>query len=124
MNKKLLELLNAINEKKLAIQNLVEAGKLEEAKTEKIKSETMETRAAKPEAIKSEVGTVKLETAAADLEGIRPGAAAGIEGLEPKDVAADSEIVRSKKEAIRTADIQYRRTSRQGSTKDGRRRRP
>ena len=35
MNKKLLELLNAINEKKLAIQNLVEAGKLEEAKTEK-----------------------------------------------------------------------------------------
>lgn len=35
MNKKLLELLNAINEKKLEVQNKVEAGKLEEAKTEK-----------------------------------------------------------------------------------------
>ena len=41
MNKKLLELLNAINEKKLAIQNLVEAGKLEEAKTEKAELKKM-----------------------------------------------------------------------------------
>ena len=44
MNKKLLELLNAINEKKLAIQNLVEAGKLEEAKTEKAELKKMQDK--------------------------------------------------------------------------------
>lgn len=44
MNKKLLELLNAINEKKLEIQNLVEAGNLDEAKTEKEKLKEMQDK--------------------------------------------------------------------------------
>lgn len=35
MNKKLLELLNQINEKKTMVQNLVEQGKLEEAREAK-----------------------------------------------------------------------------------------
>lgn len=44
MNKKLLELLNAINEKKLAIQNLVAAGSLEEALAEKNELKEMQNK--------------------------------------------------------------------------------
>lgn len=44
MKKNLLELLNAINEKKLEIQNLVEAGNLDEAKTEKEKLKEMQDK--------------------------------------------------------------------------------
>ena len=44
MNKKLLELLNQINEKKTMVQNLVEQGKLEEAKEAKKKLTKMQTQ--------------------------------------------------------------------------------
>ena len=44
MNKKLLELLNQINEKKTMVQNLVEQGKLEEAKEAKKKLTEMQTQ--------------------------------------------------------------------------------
>ncbi len=42
MNKKLLELLNSINAKKTEVKSLVEAGKLEEAKTAKEELKTMQ----------------------------------------------------------------------------------
>ena len=44
MNKKLLELLNQINEKKTMVQNLVEQGKLEEAKEAKNELEDMQAK--------------------------------------------------------------------------------
>lgn len=44
MNKKLLELLNEINEKKIVIRNLVDAGKLDEAKAEKEKLVEMQNK--------------------------------------------------------------------------------
>ena len=44
MSKKLLELLNAINEKKMEVKNLVDAGKLEEAKAEKEKLVEMQNK--------------------------------------------------------------------------------
>lgn len=44
MSKKLLELLNAINEKKMEVKNLVDAGKLDEAKAEKEKLVEMQNK--------------------------------------------------------------------------------
>ncbi len=44
MNKKLLELLDAINEKKMLVKNLVDAGKLEEAQAEKDKLKKMQNK--------------------------------------------------------------------------------
>lgn len=44
MNKKLLELLNSINEKKTEIKNLVDAGKIEEAKNAKSELQTMQDK--------------------------------------------------------------------------------
>lgn len=44
MNKKLLELLNSINEKKILVQNLAEQGKLEEAAAEKKELEKMQQK--------------------------------------------------------------------------------
>ena len=44
MNKKLLELLDKINEKKLEVKNLAEQGKLEEAKAAKDELKNMQTQ--------------------------------------------------------------------------------
>lgn len=44
MNKKLLELLDSINEKKALVKNLVDEGKIEEAKTAKAELQTMQDK--------------------------------------------------------------------------------
>lgn len=44
MNKKLLELLNAINDKKATVKDLVEAGKIEEAKAAKVELQEMQDK--------------------------------------------------------------------------------